>query len=215
MTSIEQICLFPKRPHPSRSALHAAQRSARKGAELREVLGAEVGQLMVLPMSPHRLDRVELRRIRRQVLQHDVPVLSIDVVFDEVAAVRGQAIPDDEQRLAELAPEVSEERHDLRPTDGAGKEPEVEVPPGHARHRRKALPVEVVLQHRCLAATRPGATTMGPFAQPALIDEDDRAPLREGVFLGPASGGASTAGWRPHHAQAPAPWGAGSSNRAG
>ena len=71
----------------------------------------------------------------------------------------------------------------LRPADGAGIEPKVEIPPGDAGRRRQRLPVEVVLQHRSLSARRPGAHPMGPLAQSALVDEDDGAPLAERFFL--------------------------------
>ena len=62
-------------------------------------------------------------------------------------------------------------------------EPEVEVAKGDAGGRRKLLPVEVELEHRRPAARRPRAAAMRPLAQPAFVDEDDRAALFLGFFL--------------------------------
>src|SRR5437016_6468932 len=64
----------------------------------------------------------------------------------------------------------------------------MEIPPGHARHRRQRLPVKVILQHRRLSAWRPGPAAVRLLAQSAFVDEDDRAALVFGVFfyLGPA-----------------------------
>ena len=78
---------------------------------------------------------------------------------------------------------MGEELNDLRAADGAGKQAEVKVPPGDARHGRQRLPVEVVLQHRSLSPRRPGAAAVGPLAQSALVDENDRPSFFLGFFL--------------------------------
>src|ERR1700737_2141911 len=67
--------------------------------------------------------------------------------------------------------------------DGAGKESKVKVPPRYPRHRRQRLPVEVILQHRSLSPRRPGAAAMGPFAEPALVDENYDPALLFGLFF--------------------------------
>src|SRR5439155_24073885 len=78
---------------------------------------------------------------------------------------------------------MREKLDDLRTTDRSWKQSEVEVPPGHARHRRQRLPVKVILQHRRLSACRPGTTAVRALAQSALVDEDDRSPLFASFFL--------------------------------
>src|SRR5216117_2938309 len=78
---------------------------------------------------------------------------------------------------------MHEKLDDLRTTDRSWKQSEVEVPPGHARHRRQRLPVKVILQYRRLSAWRPGTAAVRALAQSALVDEDDRAPLFAGFFL--------------------------------
>jgi hypothetical protein len=94
-----------------------------------------------------------------------------------------QPVPDHQQLAREVAQQMAEEVDHLGGMDGAGIEPEVEVPPGDAGRCRQHLPVEMMLQHRSLPARRPGPHPMRPFAHSALVDEDDRAPLAEGFFL--------------------------------
>src|SRR5438270_13647431 len=67
---------------------------------------------------------------------------------------------------------MHEKLDDLRTTDRSWKQSEVEVPPGHARHRRQRLPVKVILQHRRLSAWRPGTAAVRALAQSALVDEE-------------------------------------------
>src|ERR1700751_5716360 len=94
-----------------------------------------------------------------------------------------QPVPQYQELAAELAQQMAEKVDHLSGADGVGIEAEVEVKPGNPGGRRQLVPVEVVLQYRGLAARCPGAYPMGPFAQSALVDEDDGAPLRQGFFL--------------------------------
>src|ERR1017187_317419 len=97
--------------------------------------------------------------------------------------MRGQAVPDDQQRFADLTPQGVEELDDLRTLDGSGKEPEVEAPEGNAGNDRELMPVKVILQDWRVAARCPSAHPSGPFAQPGLIYEDDDSALFCGVFF--------------------------------
>ena len=94
-----------------------------------------------------------------------------------------------------MAQQVGQELDHLRTPNRAGKQPKVKVPPGHARHRRQRLTVEVVLQHRRLSSWRPGTAAVRPLAQSAFIDEDDRAALVLGFFLMWRSACASSGNW--------------------
>src|ERR1700676_2138991 len=82
-----------------------------------------------------------------------------------------------------MTQQMLEELDHLRTFDGAWKEPKVKVPPRYPRHRRQRFPVEVVLQHRSLSPRRPGAAAMGPFAEPALVDENYDPALLFGLFF--------------------------------
>src|ERR1700761_8911782 len=82
-----------------------------------------------------------------------------------------------------MAQQVIEEIQHLGGADGAAIEAEIEIPPSNAGGGREQLPIEMVLQHRRLPARRPGAHPMGPLAQSAFVDEEDRAALAERFFL--------------------------------
>ena len=93
------------------------------------------------------------------------------------------AIPDYQQSARQMTQQMGKEVHHLRGADGSLVELEIEVPPRDAGDGREHLPVEMILQHWGLSARGPGAHPMGPLAQPALVDEDDGAPLFAGFFL--------------------------------
>src|SRR5712691_2830569 len=152
-------------------------------AQLPEVLRAEVGQLVLLPVRPQILDRIQFRRIAGKKLHPQAPALLSDELPGCAAAMTRQSIPDDQQPAGNVAQEMREKLDDLRAADGTGKQPKVKVPPGYAGHRRQHLPVEVILQHRRLSPWRPGAAAVRALAQSAFVDEDDGAPLFLGFFL--------------------------------
>src|SRR6202171_6101388 len=125
-----------------------------------------------------------------------------------------QAVSNDQPLARQMAHQMAKEFDHLRTFDGAGKAPKVKVPPRHPCHCRQSFPVEVVLQHRGLSPRRPGAAAMGPFAEPALVDENYDSALIFGLFLTPASAPSSSAGGPSHRAPAPGPPVAGNSSRA-
>ena len=60
-----QFRLLPEGGDERRAATHATKGSATKRAELDEIPGAEVGQLVLLPVAPEVLHRIELGSIGR------------------------------------------------------------------------------------------------------------------------------------------------------
>ena len=64
--------------------------------------------------------------------------------------------------------------------------------PDKAPHCAAVMTGQVVLQHRRLAAWRPGAAAMPALAQSAFVDEDDRAALVFGLFLNSGRASASS-----------------------
>ena len=152
-------------------------------AELAEGFRAQVRKFTVLPVAPHILHRIELGRVPGEGLQRDPAPLGADVLLDDVAAMSGETVPDDEQLAAQMALKVTEELDDLWPFNRTGEEPEVETPPGDPRDRREQVPVEVVLQDGRLPPGRPRPAAVGPLGQSALVDEDDRLPLGGSVFF--------------------------------
>ena len=165
------------------SALGTPQRPAGLSPQFGEVLGAEISQRVLLEMPPDVFDRVEFRRVSGQARQRDRAPGALDPLGDHAAAMHRQAVPDDEQRSADLPPQRREELHCLRPPHRAGKEPEVEAPPSHPGDDRELPPAEGEVQLRSATARGPSRGDAGPLAQAALVDEDKGAPLAAGFFL--------------------------------
>lgn len=82
-----QVGLFPKGRHEGLASLHTAQSTARDLAELGQVLGTEVGELMLFAGPPHILYGVELRRIGWQSREPDRALAGLDVLLDQSAPV--------------------------------------------------------------------------------------------------------------------------------
>ena len=101
MTISEQLRLLPERRDQRAAALHRAQIAARTLAQIVEVTGAVVRHGVMFQIAPDVFDGVQLRRVCRQMLQGDAPVEAFDVFFDQPRAMRLQAVPDDQQLLAD------------------------------------------------------------------------------------------------------------------
>src|SRR5579859_964017 len=183
MTLNRQFCLLPERGDELRSALHRLEPFACEGAYFANSVQTQVGQLALLHVAPDVLGRVEFGRVGGQSLQDEVPVERFNVVLDEAAAVRRQAIPDDEQLAANLLGQRLQEFDELRAADRAGMQAEIEVPETDAGNDGELLPVEAVLQDRSLALGRPGLDPRGSLAQSAFVDEDNGAPFAAGLFF--------------------------------
>jgi hypothetical protein len=152
-------------------------------AEFNKILRAEIGQFMLLPVTPEVFDRVEFRSISGQAFQFEPGALAGGPALDQAAAVRRKAVPDDQQLAWDVAQKVGKKLNYLGTANGAWEEPEIKLPPGYPGHGREQLPIEVVLQHWSLPARRPGAAAVGPFAQSAFVDEDDGLARPAGFFL--------------------------------
>ncbi len=137
----------------------------------------------MFPIAPDVLDRIEFRRIGRQVIERQATLLARDEFPDQPTAMNLGAISDHQQLARQVAQQSTEKVHRLGGADGVRVEPEIESPPSDAGGSREHLPVEMILQHRSLSARRPSPHPMGPFAQPAFVDKDDGAPLAERFFL--------------------------------
>ena len=179
----KQIGLFPEGLDERRAAAHPAERRPRRAAQLAEVLGAEVGQFVLLGVAPDVFDRIEFGRVGWQVFQMDLSVCARHEVAHRSAAMNGQAVPDNQQPSADVPLQVLQKLDDLWRFDAAGKKPEVKIPDCQRGHRRKAFPVEGVLQHRRLAARRPGAHAVRSFRKAALVHKRDDSPLGQRFFF--------------------------------
>jgi hypothetical protein len=76
-------------------------------------------------MRPQILHRIEFWRIRRKEFQPRASALLADKVPYQVAAMTGQAVPDDQQLAPQMTQQMFEKLDHLRTFDSAGKEPKV------------------------------------------------------------------------------------------
>src|SRR5579863_1529133 len=150
-----------------------------------EVLRANIGQGVLLPVGPDILDRVEFRSITRQIFDAQPWAILIDEVSRDLALVRRQPIPYEGQRSWDVEQQRCQKLHHLGTLDRPLVKTEVEVIEGQAGDSRHFVPVEVVLQDGGLAARRPSPHPMRPLAHSAFIEEDDGTAFRPGFFLIP------------------------------
>ena len=138
---------------------------------------------MVLEVAPKILDRIELRSVGGKPLDLKPVSMLPDELSDFPAPMDGQAIPDDQQATWKLLQQATKKVDGLRSFDRTWVESKVKVPPSYPCDRREGIPVEVELEDGRMAAGRPGSTSVGPLAEPALVDEDDGLSSSGGVFF--------------------------------
>lgn len=88
---------------------------------------------MFLEVRPQILDGIEFGRIGRQGSDLQAALSGGDELFDQLAAMNGRSIPEDQQGCLQVAQERFEELDDLWTLDGAGMDLEVEVPESNPR----------------------------------------------------------------------------------
>jgi len=138
---------------------------------------------MMFAVSPDVLDRIQFRRIGWQVFRFEAAFLIADELLGLPAAMRRKPIPDQEDVAVNVAKQVPEEFNDLPGLYGLLEYLKVEVPDSDAGDDGERFPVEMELKNRRLPARRPCASPMGPLAQAAFVEEDDRAALFLSFFL--------------------------------
>ncbi len=100
--------------------------------------------------------------------------------------MNGRAVPKDQDFSGNMPLEVFQELNHLQALDAAGMDLKPEPPQGQAADKRKAFPVERLLQNGCWAARRPGARPRRPGGGPAFVNKDDGLTLPAHLFLRPA-----------------------------
>jgi len=161
----------------------AAQGMGGPSRELPEIAGAQVGQLVLLPVTPEVLHGIKFRGIGRKTFHPDFAMQTFQVRPDESAAVGGHAVPDNEELALNVTLEVFQEIDHLLGLDCTGVESKVKVPPRQPGDGRELLPVEVKLQNRGLAFGTPCSHPVWLLAQAALVDEEEGTPFFLGFFL--------------------------------
>src|SRR5271156_6344715 len=152
-------------------------------SHIAEVASTVVGHSVMFEISPNALDGVHVGCVRGQVVDRDLPALSLDMRLDELRAVGLQAIPDDEKLLANRGLQSFEELDDLRTLNRAVEQSEVEAPVAQAGDHRQLFPAEAVLEHRRLTFGSPGSCATRSFRQTRLVDKDDHSALSRSDFF--------------------------------
>ena len=95
--------MFPEGRDQRRPATHAAERTFGRVAELPQLSGAEIRDLLRLEIAPDVLDGVEFGSVAGEEFEGQSLALAGDVVAHGNAAMAGQPVPDDEQAPLQVA----------------------------------------------------------------------------------------------------------------
>src|ERR1035437_1608029 len=177
--------LNPASGDDRRSFLSALELVAGGDMQLGEIVGTVVGQRMTLEPCPKVFDRIQIGRVRGQEGDLYMPVERIQILAHQEAAMRPQAIPHHQQRLAQVRFERLQERDDFFLLDTALVQPEQAVGASKTSDDRDMIPIEVKLDNRRLALGCPGTNPRRAFADSRLVDEDDQTTFSLGFFLSP------------------------------
>jgi len=135
----KQFCLFPECGNEFGPASHSTKSTSGLKAQIPAVFWTKVGQFVIFPVAPDIFGRVEFRRIGWQTFRHDMVTERSNEVFDQMTAMNGGAIPDQEESSREAAYQALQKLNNLRAFDGSLEKTEVKVvkaQPGDDRNGR-------------------------------------------------------------------------------
>jgi len=168
-------------------------------SKLNDVLWRTVGQ-RVFGFGPHKLIGVEFWGIGWKSM-HMEPLVLANKLLDDDASVDGAAIPQQHNRSAQMAQEVTQESDDLHPGNIGCVETEVKSKPlarrgdGDGRDCRNSLPAVAVPNDRGVANRRPSLAHVRDEEEAAFVEEDEMGPKSSGFFLTPATPASSSVRW--------------------
>lgn len=152
--------------------------------------GSVVRQGVELHMAPDRFDRVEFRRVSREILAVQ-PRMAPKEAFHRRGFVDVEIVPDEDDVSTEMAEEVPQEEDHPFGVDiqigGQGKVKSDPVTPGRDRDDcddRYLLPVaSSLVEDWRLSARCPGSTDQRRQKQPAFVEENEVGVQPPGVFF--------------------------------
>ena len=152
-----------------------------EGGIIRQGIGFEVG--------PQVFDRIELRSVRRKVLQ--MCGTRQDAFVDEPALVGLEAIPDEYDGRVQLMLKMLEEIHGALGVDvGIRMESKVQrnsIPFGQDAYcgdgRNLLMRTATLVQHRCVPPQAPGTAHQWGHEHPGFVEENDGGSQARGVFF--------------------------------
>ncbi len=176
--------------------MDSAAESTRK---LNDVLWRTVGQ-RVFGFGPHKLIGIELWGIGWKSVHMEPLVLVNELLYDD-APVDGAPIPEQHNRSAQVAQEVTQEAEDLHPGNIGAVETEVKSKPlarwgdGDSRDGRNPFPRIAVSEDRSMTDRCPGLAHVRDEEESAFVEEYEMGPKSLGFFLTPATAASSTVRW--------------------
>ena len=137
----------------------------------------------MLEVSPDAFDGVHLWGMGRQALEHNAATLRLHMGAHALAGVGLQAVPDDQQFLADRRLKGLEKFDDLRAPDRAVGQAKVEASIADPGNHRQLLPAEAVPHQRRFTLRSPGSRATRSLEQSRLVYKDDYSALSRSDFL--------------------------------
>ena len=135
-------------------------------------------------VTPQPFVGVELRRVGREELEREPPVVVCDKASHRDGLVGPDVVPDYDDPSVHMAQEVSQEYQDLLGGDRSGTDQDVQLPlVADAGDRRELRPAIAVADNGRLSTWSPGPDSGRDQAETALVGEDQRGFLLAGFFL--------------------------------
>jgi len=153
--------------------------------QLLQVSAAQVPHLDPLEVLPHALVRVQVWRVGRQPLQVNGGRAAIcQVALNGRAPMDRRAVPDDQQPVGHITPQVPQEEDALGPGQRVAPNERRQLPRGcDPAHRRQMVTCLEDPQDRRLTNGRVSADYAGQQVKARLVHQDDGAPFAPGFFF--------------------------------
>ena len=116
---------------------------------------------MFLEYAPYIFHRIEIWRIRRKILDFD-PGMAMQELLHGVTAMDRQAIPHQNNATLQMAEQITQKEYHFAGTNRPGKSTKIDRMESDTPDDGEILPIERVLQCRCVPTRRPGADVVGP-----------------------------------------------------
>ena len=146
--------------------------------EVVERFRAVIGQVCRREVGPEVLDRVEFGRVGRKKFGTEPAQLRSNELLRELAAMRGQAVPQQDDLAANVTAQIPEKVNHRVAVDVSmlkRKKPSRFSPRwrgGQGANRRQPLPIEWKPENGRLGARRPRPADTGTFGETAFVEEN-------------------------------------------
>jgi hypothetical protein len=186
----------PKKPLGISDVMHGAAEST---SEFDNIFGRTIGE-RVFGFGPHKLIGIELWGIGWKSM-HQEPLVLANELLDDEAPVDGATIPEQHNRSAQVAQQVTQEADDLHSRNIGAMETEVKSKPlarwrdGDCGDGRNPLPSVAVSEDRGMADRRPSLAHVRDEEESAFVEEYEMGPKSLGFFLTRATAASSSVRW--------------------